>query len=635
MRVSIRFKLLLTITGILFIVLATNTYLQMTLQKKAFDHELEQRTVLLRENLHQRALSQAETLKHLIAEYIAAYKFLELNNTAIQAVEETSELSKVIILDKLNQVYVDTSDKNNNGIYQEELDSKTSTKFPDFKNIHQDYSVREIQLKESVGLELEVPINIGQEVWGHILLIYSLSELNAQILESTRTHQSQQDALMLKTLSITFSLLLFAYMVTHQLSKKFISPIITLTNYTQDLALGDFSSIPTISNPSNDEIGDLTQNFVSMAKNLENNHIELANYNQILEQKVEHRTYALNLNNLALKKALSDLEESQQQLIHSEKMAALGQLISGIAHEINTPLGAIKASAGNNSKSFRKFEKGLPHYLDQITEDDKNLLILILKKSIEKSENGIIFSSREERQQKKQIHSYLEELHIKDADILTELLLDMVNVADLEELSTYLNNKNTLQIVELAHNLSALERNNQTIQTAISKASKVVFSLKNFSHHDMSGNKILSNINYGITTVLVLYQNFLKQGCNVVENYADLPEILCYPDELNQVWTNLIHNALYAMQNIGTITIDTKVESNMIVVCITDDGSGIPKEIQEKVFTTFFTTKPAGEGSGLGLGICKRIIDKHEGEISLDSRPSATSFTVKLPILES
>ncbi|MFT6031303.1 MAG: two-component system NtrC family sensor kinase [Oleiphilaceae bacterium] len=219
--------------------------------------------------------------------------------------------------------------------------------------------------------------------------------------------------------------------------------------------------------------------------------------------------------------------------------------------------------------------------------------------------------------------------------ILTELLLDMVNVADLEELSIYLNNKNALHIVKLAHHLSALERNNQTIQTAISKASKVVFSLKNFSHHDMSGNKILSNINYGIKTVLVLYQNFLKQGCNVVENYADLPDIFCYPDELNQVWTNLIHNALYAMQNVGMITIDTKIESNMIVVCITDDGSGIPKDIQEKVFTSFFTTKPAGEGSGLGLGICKRIIDKHEGDITLLSQPGKTTFTVKLPMLES
>jgi signal transduction histidine kinase len=622
-------------TGILFIVLVTNTYLQMTLQQKAFDHELEQRTLLLRENLHQRALSQAETLKHLIAEYIAAYKFLELNNTAIQAAKETSDLSKVIILDKRNRVYVDTSDKNHKVIYRKDPDYKTSQELLVYKNSHQDYRVREVQLEESVGLELKIPINIGQEVWGHLLLIYSLSDLNAQIHESTLTHQSQQDALTLRTLSITFSLLVLAYIVIHQLSKKLISPIITLTNYTQDLALGDFSGITTISKPSNDEIGVLTKNFVSMAKNLEKNHTELANHNQTLEQKVEHRTYALNLNNLALKKALSDLEESQQQLIHSEKMAALGQLISGIAHEINTPLGAIQASAGNNSKSFRNFEKDLPKYLDQITEDDKHLLILILKKSIEKSENGIIFSSREERQQKKQIHSYLDELKIKDVHILTELLLDMVNVADLEELSIYLNNKNALHIVKLAHHLSALERNNQTIQTAISKASKVVFSLKNFSHHDMSGNKILSNINYGIKTVLVLYQNFLKQGCNVVENYADLPDIFCYPDELNQVWTNLIHNALYAMQNVGMITIDTKIESNMIVVCITDDGSGIPKDIQEKVFTSFFTTKPAGEGSGLGLGICKRIIDKHEGDITLLSQPGKTTFTVKLPMLES
>jgi signal transduction histidine kinase len=89
------------------------------------------------------------------------------------------------------------------------------------------------------------------------------------------------------------------------------------------------------------------------------------------------------------------------------------------------------------------------------------------------------------------------------------------------------------------------------------------------------------------------------------------------------------------MQNVGTLTIDTHREANSIIIKISDTGSGIPKEIQHKVFTSFFTTKPAGEGSGLGLGICKRIIDKHEGTISVESEPGNTSFTVTLPILES
>tara|TARA_R110001592_G_scaffold60360_5_gene183470 strand:- start:2298 stop:4205 length:1908 start_codon:yes stop_codon:yes gene_type:complete len=635
MKIGIRTKMLFIIFCVLFIVLSANTYLQMNLQKKAFDNELQQRTLLLRENLHQRALSQAETLRHLIAEYIAAYKFLELNNTIIQAADKTNDLEKIIVLDKQNQVYVDTSNKNHSGIYIEDTDFNSKTQLLTYKNSLENYQIRQVKVNDAEGLEFTIPINIGQEVWGRFLLIYSLSELNTQIIESTLAHKSQQNALTIRTLVITLSLLFFTYIIVSQIAKRLISPIITLTNYTRDLAQGDFSRVEAISYPRNDEIGILTKNFVAMAKNIEESHKALANYNQTLEQKVEHRTHALNMNNAALKQALTDLEESQQQLIHSEKMAALGQLIAGIAHEINTPLGAIQASAGNNSKSFRRFEKDLPNYLLHVSEEEKKLLTLLLNKSIAKIENGIISSTREERQQKKQIFSYLDNLKIENVHSLTEFLLDMVHVEDLDELSPFLYNKNTLTIVELAHHLSALERNNQTILTAISKASKVVFSLKNFSHHDMTGNKILSNINYGIQNVLILYQNFLKQGCTVVENFGELPELLCYPDELNQVWTNLIHNALYAMQNVGTLTIETRVENNAIVVSMTDDGSGIPKEIQEKVFTSFFTTKPAGEGSGLGLGICKRIIDKHQGDISLVSRPGETTFTITLPILES
>ena len=632
---GIQSKLVLIIAGILLIVLGTHTYLQMQLQQSAFDNELQKRTLLMQENLHHRALSLAETLKNLMAEYIAAYKFLELNNTARQTAMENQELARIVVIDKADQVYVDTSRPDFSGKYRAEPavpEAEKDQAHIQFKATH-NYPIREILFNGSHALEYKIPIVVGTETWGHILLMFSLAELDAKIRESTLVHQEQQSELNIRILVITLSLLFFAYLLSFQVSKRLISPILTLTNYTKDLAKGNFSRAKSIPVDRNDELGILTQNFVDMATNLEKSHEELELYNQTLEQKVEQRTYALNLKNSALKKALSELEESQQQLIHSEKMAALGQLIAGIAHEINTPLGAIQASAGNNSKSFRAFEEGLSTFLPEVSKKDKQLLHVLLKKTLDKIGNGVSYSTREERQQKKEIHAFLESHQIDDTDMLTDFLLDMICVSDLPEISPLLYSEHTLSIVKLAHNLSALERNNQTILTAIDKAAKVVFSLKNFSHHDNTGNKILSNINKGIQTVLVLYQNFLKQGCTVIEHFGELPDLLCYPDELNQVWTNLIHNALYAMQNVGTLTIETRFEDNCIIVNMTDSGAGIPLDIQDKVFTSFFTTKPAGEGSGLGLGICKRIIDKHEGEISLSSRPGKTTFSVKLPVL--
>ena len=132
--------------------------------------------------------------------------------------------------------------------------------------------------------------------------------------------------------------------------------------------------------------------------------------------------------------------------------------------------------------------------------------------------------------------------------------------------------------------------------------------------------------------VLTLYNNQIKQGVEVVKHYQDTPAILGYPDELNQVWTNLIHNALQAMNYKGKLELTVKKEDNYVVISIWDNGKGIPEEIKPRIFEPFFTNKPLGEGSGLGLNIVKRIIEKHGGEISVTSKPNDTTFLVKLPI---
>jgi signal transduction histidine kinase len=146
---------------------------------------------------------------------------------------------------------------------------------------------------------------------------------------------------------------------------------------------------------------------------------------------------------------------------------------------------------------------------------------------------------------------------------------------------------------------------------------------------------IPANLSEGIDTVLTLYQNQLKKGIEVKRNYTELPPVLCYPDELNQVWTNLIHNALQAMDYRGTLTIEVMQQEQHTCISITDTGAGIPAEIKSKIFEPFFTTKPPGEGSGLGLDIVKKIIEKHQGKIEVESIPGQTKFTVSLPIANS
>jgi signal transduction histidine kinase len=165
----------------------------------------------------------------------------------------------------------------------------------------------------------------------------------------------------------------------------------------------------------------------------------------------------------------------------------------------------------------------------------------------------------------------------------------------------------------------------------VERLSKLIFALKSYSRQKFSLEKVPAFIPDGIETVLILYQNLLKKGIKVTKTYARVPSLLCYPDELIQVWTNLIHNAIGAMDYQGNLNIDVSENKQYVVVAITDSGCGIPDEIRDKIFDPFFTTKPIGEGSGLGLDIVRQIIEKHQGKIELTSQPGCTTFKIWLP----
>ncbi|MEQ8758046.1 MAG: AAA family ATPase [Coleofasciculus sp. G1-WW12-02] len=340
-----------------------------------------------------------------------------------------------------------------------------------------------------------------------------------------------------------------------------------------------------------------------------------------LEQNVAARTQEL-------KNTLDSLNATQDELIQSEKMAALGQLIAGIAHEINTPLGAIRSSAGNISKFLRQTLEQLPTLFQSLTSEEGQDFLKMLQRSLQNESN---LTAKEERKRRRVLIRQLETEDIQDADTIADTLVDMGIYNNIEEFFPLLKRPHSSRLLETAYKLSGLQRGTQTINIATERASKVVFALKNYARYDQSGTMIPANLTAGIETVLTLYQNQLKHGIKVSRNYEELPPILCYADELNQVWTNLIHNALQAMDNQGTLTIDVKGQDQQIKVSITDSGKGIPPEIRSKIFQPFFTTKLAGEGSGLGLDIVKKIIEKHQGKIDVESIPGKTTFTVSLP----
>lgn len=250
--------------------------------------------------------------------------------------------------------------------------------------------------------------------------------------------------------------------------------------------------------------------------------------------------------------ALLKLKDAQSQLVQSEKMAALGQLVAGVAHEINTPIGSINS---NNS------------IFDKCTAK--------IKACLESEE---------------------------------------------------INEKKALQLIQM------LEETIQFNSIACERINDIVKSLKNFARLDESELKKV-NIHEGIESTLTLLRHELKRKVKIVKEFTELPDVECYPNLLNQVFMNLLVNAIQSIEGEGTVTIATNYNEADVFITIKDTGSGIPKEIIDKIFDPGFTTKGVGVGTGLGLSICYQIIEKHKGLISVNSdTEKGSTFTITIPI---
>jgi signal transduction histidine kinase len=416
------------------------------------------------------------------------------------------------------------------------------------------------------------------------------------------------------------------YEVTQKLRERYPPtdlPIVLLTAQTrvQDLVIGlDMGANDYLIKPiAKEELLARIKVHLSLQRLRAENLRILEAANRTLEQKVVERTAALS-------QALERLQAAQQELIHAEKMAALGQLIAGIAHEINTPLGAIRASVGNMTVFLERYLPQIPDFFSNFTSSDRDLFLALLNAS----STGYL-STREQRQRQREFRRQLEAAGVDRPDILAETLAIM-GIRD--RLDSFLPACQTPQgqtAIAIASHFVTLQRSVATIGTASDRAAKVVFALKAYTRYDNNGEKVTIDPIESVETVLTLYHNKLKQGIEIVRNYQPVAAIACYPDELNQVWTNLIHNAIQAMHNRGQMIVEIAEQDAGLLVQFSDSGPGIPLEIQPRIFEPFFTTKPPGEGNGLGLDIVRKIVQKHSGKIAFSSQPGCTTFKVWLP----
>jgi signal transduction histidine kinase len=364
------------------------------------------------------------------------------------------------------------------------------------------------------------------------------------------------------TLILAGLALIIAIIIGVYTAKSITKPVLSLNEAAKKLAQGQWEQDLPIQR--GDEIGELATSFNSMGQQLK----ELIDN---LEHKVAERTQQLS-------KAFKSLKSSQAQLVQSEKMASLGQMVAGVAHEINTPLGYVK---GNVETS-----QDLLTVVEELLQAFEKLYQLLIEEEPNEQALAVQFET---------VGKLLQTFH--EDDVLT----------DIKELSS-----------DAVH--------------GVKEISTLVANLKNFSRLDQAHEEDV-DVNQCIDSVLNIAHNLFKHKVEVKLHYANLPKIICSPSQINQVLLNIITNAAQAIEDKGVITIKTGFNDKSVQVMIQDNGKGIDKADLNKIFDPFFTTKPVGEGTGLGLSISYRIIQQHKGKIKVTSRVGkGTRFVIMLPL---
>ena len=412
--------------------------------------------------------------------------------------------------------------------------------------------------------DIAAAIEEGGETYGRVELGIHIGSINQAINQVYTWGWLLASGEML--LVALFSFLLGGYL-TGQLH--------TLRKAAVDIAQGKLDT--TVPVKGRDEVAVVGKAFNLMASNLHKASQDQARYeaelldlNQSLESRVSERTEQLQLRNRQLEDTLKTLKNTQAKLLHAEKMAGLGTLAAGVAHEINNPVGFVKSNLG----TLKTYSADLISYARELND-----------MLLQTDDPTLIATTQEVR--KRHDMEYLEE----DLPVLLTESLD-----------------------------------------GVTRVEGIVSGLKSFSRLD-SDEMQPGNINDGIQDTLKVASSQLKYHCTIHEAYADLPQLTCNMAQINQVVLNLLVNASHAIEDKGDIYIRTQLRDNAIQIIVQDTGCGIPEEVIGQLFNPFFTTKEVGKGTGLGLSISHGIVEKHGGEIQVKSVVGkGTRFTVILPL---
>lgn len=325
------------------------------------------------------------------------------------------------------------------------------------------------------------------------------------------------------------------------------------------------------------------------------------------------------------------LRSIESTLMQHEKMAALGGLSAGLAHELNNPSAAIQRNADHLRDSLDEWQRAIAGlYAAGVGNGRTDELEAEM---IERAAQPVFLDPLVCSDLEGYLQEWLEERGVEDAWELAPALVALGwDVDSLQARAGDFGPEQLAAVLQWLGTGSSIYRLLDEVRRSADRISEVVGAVKQYSYADQAPVQNV-DVHQGLDSTLIILRHKLRGGVTVTRDYApDLPRIEAYAGELNQVWTNLIDNAIDAMDGRGELVIRTYAQEEYVVVEITDNGPGIPPEIANRVFDPFFTTKLPGAGTGLGLYLAYNTVQKHLGQIMVESEPGRTCFQVRLPV---
>ncbi len=441
--------------------------------------------------------------------------------------------------------------------------------------------------REAVRIITPVRVGSAMQAWGLVL----------DLPEEEFFRDMKRAVLM--TALLTLALLLVLVVAVVLVVRRLTDPMRRVAAAMWAFGGGDLTQRVPVR--SQDEVGSISQRFNEMAETLEI-------YNTRLEDEIRKRS---------------------EQLVQAEKLAALGQLVAGIAHELNTPLGAIVSS----SRTLRTLLYGsVRHIVESLIGMPPEIREECLRLARECVSVPVSFRSGSERALRRSLAGQLAAVGVEESEFCAERLVEL-GVQEIDpSLLRAVASAQGEAVVDIAGRMAQSVRLTEIVVMAAEKAAHVVAALKQYSRHNTGEEMVRVNVEDEIQAILTLYTNRIKYGVEVRLEFAVPALVMGNRDRLNQVWINLVNNALQAMEYRGMLVIGDRAESDGVIVFVRDSGPGIPPEVQRRMYEPFYTTKPMGEGTGLGLDIARRIVIEHGGRIDFVTGPEGTEFRVWLPL---